>query len=83
MPIQDLEDQPQLTNGLIELHDIFPVIKPKLTLPIFITYDKINSFQTKAHHHTANNQITEFKMPYTTCKNPTIRTKCHTIHKGI
>ena len=33
------------------------------------------------HHHTANNQIMEFKIPYTTYKNPTIGTICHIAHK--
>ena len=33
------------------------------------------------HHDTANNQIMEFKIPYTTYKNPTIGTICHITHK--
>ena len=51
-------------------------------LHIFITYGYTNRFQTKTHYHTGNNQIKEFKIPYTTYKNPTIRTTCYKTHKG-
>ena len=83
MPIQDLEDQPQLTNGLIKLHDIFPTIQTQARCIFVLHMATITlfSFQTKTHHHTANSQIMEFKIHSTVYKNPTTGTLCHTTHK--
>ena len=43
LPIQDLEDQSHLTNGLIKLHDNFPVIQTQVRYH-FITYGYTNRF---------------------------------------
>ena len=79
---KDLKYQPQLTSGLIlKLHDIFPVIQTQVCHIFSLHMVTLTVLRQDTHHLTANNQITEFKIPYTTYKNPTIGTICHTTHK--
>ena len=82
MPIQDLEDQLQLTNGQIQLHDIFSCNQSQGHYIFSLHIVTLTVFR-QTHYHTGNNQIMEFKIAHTTYKNPTIRTACHTAHKGI
>ena len=80
--MQDLKYQPQLTSGLIlKLHDIFPVIQAQVCYIFSLHMVTLTVLRQDTHYHTANNQTMEFKILYTTYKNPTIGTICHITHK--
>ena len=62
-------------------HDIFPVKQTQVYYIFSLHMVTLTVLRQDTHHHTANNQIIEFKISYTTYKNPTKGTICHTTYK--
>ena len=63
------------------IHDIFPVIQTQVYHIFSLHMVTLTVLRQDTYHHTANNQIIEFKISYTTYKNPTIGTIFHKTHK--
>ena len=59
----------------------FPVIQIQVCYIFSLHMVTLTVLRQDTHHHTANNQIMEFKIPYATYKNPTIGTIGHITHK--